>query len=644
MHFWRPTHCTLQLNFLRSERCSEGRSRVVRAGDAYGGTSIIRYERCLATSTDQARLADANMERENGLHFHAVTAPVQSLPKALPLTLQSLKVHSERGGTGAMKVLKVVDESNGEGDTNGSGGESSCGKGGAERMHGKQHGKKKSKQGRSTGCGEQSTTGENGCHVQQAGDLGSKYVIFEGGGEMPPNSIVTLTVAFTGRVQEWSQGGIYAGKVEEEQDAGHGMLLTHFEVAFARWAFPCPDDPKQYRIVWQLQTLLLPAEYGVAVSNTAELSRKDVGAKGVQYSFAPIGPLPAYVIAFAAFAGVVKIHEEVLQLRTPPFMEGSECSSHGGVGVCSTKLVPLRVITHATSGVTAATLAKVAYIAREAIWLLEDFFGSPLPLQQMPFTCPSGGYGDDYYHSDQTQFNGDELLTIAIVPTVPYISGMEHHGCMFLNETIYTSTQAGDKGSARSGTSAPGVNIEVERTKLIVHELAHHWMGNTLGMPFVLKEGVCQLMEEYIGDVIMGKPVRKAETTATAPPAPVPLKTGSQKPRCVGLATLPAADDVSGMVEDPEKGKEFTIRSYQKALNAVRDVVSAVGFTVFKEGMRRMYAAEVLPNEVDKIQRSGGGGDEVVGSEGGVLLPPPYVSSAQFMVYINQQNSTDRRI
>lgn len=646
MHRWRPTHCTLQLNFLRPSECGEGQPQVLRAGDAYSGTSTIRYLRCDSKkdggSTSPAVGSPTRNEpnvaiprKEDGLHFHAITNIPHSLPKALPLTLQSMKVQmaSQRSGAVSLKVLKVVDESNSisDGNKNNSG----TGPTGASRSdkHVKNCEARKrekqslKKQQRCKNSDEHNSMGGDGSCEQQADDPGSKYVYFEGGADMPAGSTVLLSIAFTGRVQAWDQGGIYAGE-QKEGGAGSRVLLTHFEVALARLAFPCPDDPQEYRIVWQLQLLQLPAEYNMVVSNTTEITKKAVGSRGMQYSFAPIGPLPAYVIAFAAFAGTVEVLEEDLQLRGLPAVEyieqttsGKSLSAHDGRGNHAMRTVTMRVVTHATSGVTPPVLAQVAHTARDAIRLLEDFFDSPIPLQQLPF-CSSHSsndhWGSDYYCCEWQQYGGGETLTIVVAPTMPYISGMEHHGCIFLNESIYSLTQSvggtGARGASRSNAPGSETVVEVERVELIVHELVHHWVGNALGMPFVLKEGVCQLMEQCLGDVIMGRPMRKVRPAATgANTTASNINTDSTKTR---------ADDTNLVIVDAEKGKEFTFHSYQKALNTLRNVVSVMGFNVFKERMQRMYASEVLEDARSKTSSL-----------------PPYVSATKFMAYMNPQDA-----
>ncbi|RNF00195.1 putative aminopeptidase, putative,metallo-peptidase, clan MA(E), family M1 [Trypanosoma rangeli] len=609
MHYWHPTHCTLQLNFVQPDAQRDGGSAPLAAGDAYSGRSSIRYlRRSFSRATTQETFPAADVKTNDGLHFHAITAPTPELPRARPLVIHSFKVQPQlaSSGAGALKVLKVVESGLCGGDS-----------GGAER--GKQRGaasnggrarRDKKTKGKAHDAKDPAHQGRPDADTEQRGcaDPGSKHVFFEGGASMPVGSSVTLVIAFTGRIQGWDQGGIYTNdNAESAAGAARGVLLTHFEVALARLAFPCPDDAQHYRLIWQLQSLQLPSSYSLVVSNTARMSEKAMGGRGTQHTFSPVGPIPAYALAFAAFSGSVEMVEELLRLR------GSPTTAAAGRNA-DEKLVPLRVVAATSSGVTSHTLRRIADIVQEAVQLLEDYFAAPLPLQQMPFS-----------HDLEWR---EELLTIVLAPTMPYISGMEHHGCIFLNEAIYRSSacDGSARGPGKHHDAGAGGTTEASRVELIVHELAHHWVGNTLGMPFVLKEGVCLLLEQCFGDVIMGRPMRSITPSganimsATA----VPSRAVAPPPTTTTVTAAEAGTAV--VVVDTEKGKEFTGHSYQKALNTLRDVVSGMGFAAFKERMQRMYQTEV----------TGGikNGCAVDGNHHADALVPPYITAPQFLAYM----------
>lgn len=600
MDRWHPTRCALQLSL-------GGGAGALSSGDVYSGTATIRYARRGPTASPTLdtlnTLNTVDVLNAGALHFHAITAPTRALPKIYPLVLHSIKVHQEQQGDGVrlLKVLKVVDDD----DSDGGGGEGERQRRGASTVKSdgrkapkNRHGGGKDKQGEEGSC--------NADEKRQDAEVGSKHVFFEGGETMPVGSTVVLTITFTGRIQEWDQGGIYTTDNSKAGTATGGVLLTHFEVVLARLAFPCPDDAQRYRLIWQLQSLELPSIYKTVVSNAAKISEKQMGKRGVQHAFQPVGPLPAYLFAFAAFADAVNVVEETLYLRD---FSSTASDRRNRTQDDARIAVPLRVIASEMSGVTSVTLRKIADIVQEAVPLLEDFFDSPLPLQAFSFPKEFG--------------RQEEMLTIVVAPTMPYISGMEHHGCIFLNEAIYQSSTpgaGGAKGSSRHHTAGTNKTDETSRVDLIVHELAHHWMGNALGLPFVLKEGVCLLLERHIGDVILGKPMRKTnpcENTADS----------------LSVATSSGAAATSVVVVQTEKGKEFTGNSYQKALNTLRDVVSGMGFAAFKRRMRHMYSTEVMGRDGNCDMMGENSYDDVDWSEG--VLLAPYVTTDQFLAYMN---------
>ncbi|CCW65872.1 unnamed protein product [Phytomonas sp. EM1] len=325
---------------------------------------------------------------------------------------------------------------------------------------------------------------------------GSKVIVVE---PMPFGSEVALVVRFRGVVQEGDVGAIYSpyssrGSSFEQPISCSFPILTHFEVALARWAFPCPDHP-QYRICWQLKTLQLPSIYHTVVGNTSLVVSSSGQGSCVQYRGAPCGPLPAYVFAFAAFTGARALKRvsgslEILRvgvfLQQPPSNLQLDGNMSAMVtcegGERNTDSLDLHVMATPEGGVEEVTLKRVMHVVQEAVRLLQHFFHSPLPLLQ----C--------------------DVVTVLLAPTMPYLSGMEHHCCVFLDEAIFATKRAGaaEKGGKDKHTA------EIEQVELIVHEIVHHWMGNAVGLPFAVKEGICMVLESVFADIILyGKPKRR---------------------------------------------------------------------------------------------------------------------------------------
>ncbi len=71
-------------------------------------------------------------------------------------------------------------------------------------------------------------------------------------------------------------------------------------------------------------------------------------------------------------------------------------------------------------------------------------------------------------------------LDMIAVPEMLFV-GMENHGCCFLHVQSDDDTM---------DTLA----------KDILHEIAHHWVGNFVGMSVKMKEGIVQYLEKHLGD------------------------------------------------------------------------------------------------------------------------------------------------
>lgn len=548
MTFWNPVGCVLHLNFCATAT----RSSIIEAGHSYAGSSIITYRKenldPVATTTTAPPTAYsqflahlAEIGAQGGLHLHACTRFSASLPQATPLQVLSYKVNCRKPLT-PLKVITVVEEDMGGDSGQGDAKETSD-------MRGKAtiRGKSKKTGASSEGCGH----GEG-----PPPEIGSKVVLFDQANALLLGAEVELTVTFTGTVQPWCVGGIYApsgrGKRPDQP-----ILLTHFEVALAKYAFPCPDHP-QYRLAWELRSLQLPAMYHTILTNGVQIGKKGLASQmAVQYSFSRVGVLPAYLLAFAAFAGDALDHVEGT-LEVPLAAAYAEDATTDVV-TC----IPVRVLCTKGSGITSSTLHRTMRILVESVRLLQDFFHCPLPLCE----CPH--------------------LQLLFVPTMPYISGMEHHGCIFLNEAIFC-----EGGKAKGSQTV--------QTELIVHEVTHHWAGNAVGLPFPVKEGICQVLEQCFGDVILGKPMRK----------------------------VTALSVVEDHIQDTEKGKEFTGHSYQYAHITIQNIVAENGFARFQIHMQQLMRAAVLEPAAEEETM---GGREVMLLSGAPVPKPTYLSTEEFM-------------
>ncbi len=86
-----------------------------------------------------------------------------------------------------------------------------------------------------------------------------------------------------------------AGLYRVEED-GRMYAYTQFEVASARRAFPCFDEPDE-KTPYDV-TIAAPAET-IALANSPEVSHATASDGTVEHRFAPTPPLPSYLVAFA---------------------------------------------------------------------------------------------------------------------------------------------------------------------------------------------------------------------------------------------------------------------------------------------------------------------------------------------------------
>jgi alanyl aminopeptidase len=190
-------------------------------------------------------------------------------------------------------------------------------------------------------------TGAGGEVALSATPHGSELIEFRAAAPLAAGSW-TLAIDYTGRYDEINTTGAFKQSV-----AGASYIYTQLEALYARWVFPCFDEPDS-KVPWQL-TLDIPTGL-VAVSNTPIARETAIAAKTTRVEFAQTKPLPTYLIAF-------------------------------GVG-------PFDVIdAGATRSGTPVRLFAMHGRAREATWaarttprlvdLLEEFFGSPYPYEKI---------------------------------------------------------------------------------------------------------------------------------------------------------------------------------------------------------------------------------------------------------------------
>src|SRR6188474_987564 len=170
----------------------------------------------------------------------------------------------------------------------------------------------------------------------------------------------TLTLRFTGKINEQGQGLFYMRYQEQGTGARKIMLGSQFEATDARRFFPCWDEPA-FRARFQL-TAVVPKNW-LAVSNMpVESEHKIAGGKEVRFAATP--PMSSYLNVFVA--GEL----ESIQSRSGP--------------------TELRVI--ATKG--KAEMGRYALEATaQILQYYNDYFGVAYPLPKLDQIALPGGFG-----------------------------------------------------------------------------------------------------------------------------------------------------------------------------------------------------------------------------------------------------------
>jgi aminopeptidase N len=170
----------------------------------------------------------------------------------------------------------------------------------------------------------------------------------------------TLTLRFTGKINQQGQGLFYMRYQEQDSGAWKIMLGTQFEATDARRFFPCWDEPV-FRARFQL-TAVVPENW-LAVSNMpVENERKISGGKEVRFAATP--PMSSYLNVFVA--GEL----DFIETRSGP--------------------TQLRVI--ATKG--KAEMGRYALESgAQILRYYNDYFGVAYPLPKLDQIAIPGGFG-----------------------------------------------------------------------------------------------------------------------------------------------------------------------------------------------------------------------------------------------------------
>ena len=263
------------------------------------------------------------------------------------------------------------------------------------------------------------------------------------------------------------------------------LLATFFEPNYASLCFPCFNDAS-VRLHWALEFLLesdrqVISNMQVSACNMEKHSHK----KGVKHSrwikFQTTPKIPSYLLAWV-------IAEDFSVFQDTGCQSAELCV-----------FVPQRA-THSEN-----LPQEVVSWGTKTLMLCNEFFGVSLhPLR---------------------------ILQLVLLPDM-HIGGMENHGliCLNLKRNAHIFN-----ASRKEATKSD----EKEFFSLLVHEIIHHWIGNVLGMCFLLKEGITQYLEkafyEMISkDVTFYHAVKRASRTKISSASQIPEIRARMKKRLQG--------------------------------------------------------------------------------------------------------------
>lgn len=108
------------------------------------------------------------------------------------------------------------------------------------------------------------------------------------------NSSYTLEIDYNGSFRRGQITGLYRSHYQTAENEIKYFIATKFEPTYARWAFPCFDEP-EYKSTFEI-TVLHPPQY-VALSNERELYQTTISDDQVQTEFVKTKKMSTYLVA-----------------------------------------------------------------------------------------------------------------------------------------------------------------------------------------------------------------------------------------------------------------------------------------------------------------------------------------------------------
>ncbi|XP_076258949.1 membrane alanyl aminopeptidase-like [Rhynchophorus ferrugineus] len=113
--------------------------------------------------------------------------------------------------------------------------------------------------------------------------------------ELDVDAEYELTAEYTAILEEESMSGFYKSTYVDEHDNNMYLVATQFEATYARYAFPCFDEPS-FKAIFQLS--IEHPRHLTALANTANSAIDDIDDNIVKTSFEPTPLMSSYLVAF----------------------------------------------------------------------------------------------------------------------------------------------------------------------------------------------------------------------------------------------------------------------------------------------------------------------------------------------------------
>jgi hypothetical protein len=327
-------------------------------------------------------------------------------------------------------------------------------------------------------------------------------------------------------------------------------IATHFEVTLARKAFPCIDDVF-VRVPLTL-TLTVPSSVPKFVAGNADEVSRTSSNGTTTVVFAETRPLPAYVcgFVFSTLEGGSKVLKQVSREvpRQPP-----------GLVFETVDTSAIRFEVTAIGDKATATFDVAATL---------EYAVQSYSMQVQLLAAAAAAAGAEASGRPPDAFVLPHSTVRFVALPVMHISGMENDGLVFLQASL------GDIQSKAAGK--PRAMAQEALARFVAHEVAHHWFGNSVGLGFGTKEGVCLLLETWGAGRLLGRTLPNDPSTAPSAAAAA-VTAASTGTRCQAGHEAAA-------------GKELTDLTYQDSELAMVAFARWIGWKRFSVGLAALVA------------------------------------------------------